>query len=112
MARTDGLKKTPGITKENAREMQLLSAAKKKQNNAERMVMRDIALKRVSEEDRAAMCDALIEKARNGDEKSMTLLLQLLGEMPDAKQQLDVTVSSLSPEEKALLENVRSRYES
>ena len=92
--------------------MQLLSAAKKKQNNVERKMMRDIALKRVSEKDRKAMVDVLIEKSKKGDEKSMTLLLQLLGEMPDTKQTLDVKVQQMSEADTALLKAVQSRYES
>jgi len=91
--------------------MQLRSVEKKKQNNAERKVMRDIALRRVSQEDREAMCDALVQKAKNGDEKSLTLLLQLLGEMPDTKIAIDASVKALSPDDIALLNTVKNRYE-
>ena len=91
MARTDGLKKTPGITKENAAEMQRLSREKRKQNIAERKVMRDIVLERVSAEDRAAICDALLEKAKGADKDSIKLLLQLMGEMPDEKMNIGMT---------------------
>lgn len=87
------------------------AAEKKKQNNAERKVMRDIALKRVTEADRKEMVDVLIEKAKKGDEKSMTLLLQLLGEMPDVKQTMDLNVKSLSQDDIDLLNTVKNRYE-
>lgn len=108
---TSGLKRTPGFTKENAAEMARRAAEKKKQNNAERKVMRDIALKRVTEADRKEMVDVLIEKAKKGDEKSMTLLLQLLGEMPDVKQTMDLNVKSLSQDDIDLLNTVKNRYE-
>lgn len=109
MARTDGLKKTPGITKENAREMQRRSAEKKKQNNAERRVMMDVVKSLVTEEDRAAIGHALIEKAKNGDERTIQLLLQLLGEMPDTKTNIGLTVNAITEADRSLLEKVDGR---
>ena len=109
MARTDGLKKTPGITKENAAEMQRLSREKRKQNIAERKVMRDIVLERVSAEDRAAICDALLEKAKGADKDSIKLLLQLMGEMPDEKMNIGMTLNALTDADRSLLAKVDGR---
>lgn len=109
MGKTDGLKKTPGITKENAREMQLLSAQKRQQNIAERKVMRDIVLERVSAEDRAAICDALKEKAKGADKDAIKLLLQLMGEMPDEKMNIGMTLNALTDADRSLLEKVDRR---
>lgn len=109
MARTDGLKKTPGITKENAAEMQRLSREKRKQNIAERKVMRDIVLERVSAEDRAAICDALLEKAKGADKDSIKLLLQLMGEMPDEKMNIGMTLNALTEADRSLLAKVDGR---
>lgn len=109
MGKTDGLKREGQFTKENAAEMARKAAKKRKQNNAERMVMRDIAVKRVTVSDRKAMCDALIEKAKKGDEKSMTLLLQLLGEMPDVKATLGMTITGLTEADVSLLTKVDAR---
>ena len=109
MARTDGLKKAPGITKENAAEMQRKSREAMKRNNAERKVMREIALERVSAEDRAAICDALLYKARNGDKDSIKLLLQLLGEMPDEKMNIGMTLNALTEADRSLLKAVEER---
>lgn len=111
MGKTDGLKREGQFTKENAAEMQRKSREALKLNNAARKVMREVVLKRVTEEDRAAMCDALIEKARNGDEKSMTLLLQLLGEMPDTKQTIEMKMQSMSDADRELMQSVRDRYD-
>ena len=111
MGRTDGLKKTPGITKENARELQKRSVEKRQQNIAERKVMHDIVIERVSEEDRAAICDALKEKAKNGDKDAIKLLLQLMGEMPNEKQEIDLKMPTISEADAALLKAVQSRYE-
>lgn len=111
MARTDGLKKTPGITKANARELQKRSVEKRQQNIAERKVMHDIVIERVSEEDRAAICDALKEKAKNGDKDAIKLLLQLMGEMPDDKQVIDLKVPTITEADAELLKAVQSRYE-
>lgn len=107
----EATQKHGGFTSENAKEMQLRSAEKKKQNKAERMVMREIALKRVTKKDRAAICDALISKATNGDEKATTLLLQILGELPDVKQSLDVSMNILSDADRKLLGNAERRYD-
>ena len=109
MGKTDGLKKTPGITKENAAEMQRLSREKRKQNIAERKVMRDIVLERVSAEDRAASCDALKEKAKSADKDAIKLLLQLMGEMPDEKLNIGMTVNALTEADRSLLEKVDGR---
>ena len=109
MARTDGLKKTPGITKENARELQKRSVEKRQQNIAERKVMHDIVIERVSEEDRAAICDALKEKAKNGDKDSIKLLLQLMGEMPDEKMNIGMTLNALTDADRSLLAKVDGR---
>ncbi len=107
----EATQKHGGFTSENAKEMQLRSAEKKKQNKAERMVMREVALKRVKMKDRAAICDALIEKAKKGDEKATTLLLQIIGELPDAKQSLDVNMNIISDADRKLLDNAAKRYE-
>ena len=109
MGKTDGLKKTPGITKENAAEMQRLSREKRKQNIAERKVMRDIVLERVSAEDRAAICDALLEKAKGADKDSIKLLLQLMGEMPDEKMNIGMTLNALTEADRSLLAKVDGR---
>ena len=109
MGKTDGLKKTPGITKENAAEMQRLSREKRKQNIAERKVMRDIVLERVSAEDRAAICDALLEKAKGADKDSIKLLLQLMGEMPDEKMNIGMTLNALTDADRSLLAKVDGR---
>ena len=109
MGKTDGLKKTPGITKENAAEMQRLSREKRKQNIAERKVMRDIVLERVSAEDRAAICDALKEKAKTADKDAIKLLLQLMGEMPDEKMNIGMTLNALTDADRSLLKAVEER---
>lgn len=108
MGRTDGLKKTPGITKENAREMQRLSQEKRKQNKAERLVMMDVVRKMVTEEDRAAICSALLEKARNADKDAVKMILQLLGELPDEKQTIALNMG-MSDADRRLLEKVDNR---
>lgn len=109
MAKTDGLKKTPGITKENAAEMARRATQKRKENAAERKVMRDIVLERVSAEDRAAICDALKEKAKNADKDAIKLLLQLMGELPDEKLNIGMTVNALTEADRSLLERVDGR---
>lgn len=98
-----------GITKENAVEMQRRSAEKKKQNIAERKVMRDIVLERVSAEDRAAICDALKEKAKTADKDAIKLLLQLMGEMPDEKMNIGMTLNALTDADRSLLKAVEER---
>lgn len=108
MGRTDGLKKTPGITKENAREMQRRSQEAIKRNKAERLCMMEMARKLVTEEDRAAILSALMEKAKNADKDAVKLVLQLLGEMPDEKQTIALNMG-MSEADRKLLEKVDSR---
>lgn len=109
MGKTDGLKREGQFTRENAREMQLLSAQKRQQNIAERKVMRDIVLERVSAEDRAAICDALLEKAKGADKDAIKLLLQLMGEMPDEKMNIGMTLNALTEADRSLLAKVDGR---
>lgn len=98
------------FTNENARSMQLLSAQKRKQNRAERLAMQEVAQDRVTQGDRLAICEALLSKARDGDVKSITLLLQILGEMPDTKQTIDVHTQTLCEADLALIRTVQERY--
>lgn len=109
MGRTDGLKREGQFTKENAAAMQKLSREKRKQNEAERKVMRDIVLERVSAEDRAAICDALLEKAKGADKDAIKLLLQLMGEMPDEKMNIGMTLNALTDADRSLLAKVDGR---
>lgn len=109
MGKTDGLKRGEEITKENARERQRASAEARKRNNAERKVMREIVLERVSAEDRAAICDALKEKAKTADKDAIKLLLQLMGEMPDEKMNIGMTLNALTDADRSLLEKVDRR---
>lgn len=107
---TTGLKRG-GFTKENAGDMARRAAEKRMQNKAERLCMMQVASERVTKEDREAICDALTQKARNGDERSITLLLQLLGEMPDAKQSIEVSgTSGLCEADRALIAAVAARH--
>jgi hypothetical protein len=98
-----------GITAENAAEMQKRSQEAIKRNREERKVMRDIVLERVSAEDRAAICDALLEKAKGADKDSIKLLLQLLGEMPDEKMNIGMTLNALTDADRSLLKAVEDR---
>ena len=98
-----------GITADNAAELGRKGGQATKQNNAERKLMRDIALERVSAEDRAAICDALVEKAKGADKDSIKLLLQLLGEMPDEKMQIGMTLNALTDADRSLLKAVEDR---
>lgn len=109
MGKTDGLKRGEEITKENARERQKAAVEARKRNIAERKVMRDIVLERVSAEDRAAICDALLEKAKGGDKDSIKLLLQLMGEMPDEKMNIGMTLNALTDADRSLLAKVDGR---
>jgi hypothetical protein len=98
-----------GITKENAAEMARKATQKRMENAAERKVMRDIVLERVSAEDRAAICDALKEKAKAADKDAIKLLLQLMGEMPDEKLNIGMTLNALTDADRSLLEKVDGR---
>lgn len=108
-ARTDKLNTKGNFTPENAAEMGRRGGQQTKANKEERKLMRDIALERVSAEDRAAICDALLEKSKNGDKDSIKLLLQLLGEMPDEKMNIGMTLNALTDADRSLLKAVEGR---
>lgn len=71
-------------------------------------VMSEIALKRITPEDREAALDNLIERAKT-DDRSFELLLKVLGEMPDTKTSIGLTVNGLTDADRSLLEKVDVR---
>lgn len=91
-----------------ATDCQLLSA-QQKSANAE---MYSMAKSLITGEDREEMIGILKEMYRKGDLNAMKLLLQILRELPDAKQTIDLHTEGLSEEDRALLNALRDRYES
>lgn len=79
MANEQNLK--PPFSPTVAREMQKLSAEKRKQNTAERKLIKDRILERMGEDDWDAMIDGLINRAMQTD-KAFELLRDTVGQKP------------------------------
>lgn len=81
-----------------------LAAAEKKSENAQRMNrMMSIAHKNCSDEDRAAWWKMLKDEIGKGNLKALELALKIVGEMPNEKIDMGMTLNTMSDEDRALL---------
>lgn len=80
---------------DEAREMQLKSAAKRSQNIKEKKLIRQVIEERLGGEDLNIIVDNLIERAKN-DSKDFEVLQSALGQKPVEKVETTQTVIDMS----------------
>jgi hypothetical protein len=92
------LKKEPGITRENAREMQKKSAAKRKENRTFRQIMEEKLAKSGRKDN---IIEQVITKAETGDLAAFDRVRALLDEQDDEKKDMGNTFNLVVTDETA-----------
>lgn len=92
------LKKEPGITRENAREMQKKSAAKRKENRTLRQIMEE---KLAKQGRKSEIIEQLLMKAETGDLAAFDRVRDLLNETDDERKDNESTINLIVGKETA-----------
>lgn len=89
MAREDGLK--PITNSQRARELQVKSVQKRKENIEKKKLFESMIKERLKEEDLKQIVDNLIVRAKHND-KSLEVLRDTSGEKPTEKHEVEANV--------------------
>lgn len=92
------LKKEPGITRDNAREMQKKSAEKRKENRTLRQIMEEKLKKRGR---KSEIIEQLLLKAETGDLAAFDRVRALLNETDDERKDNESTINLIVGKETA-----------